>query len=311
MADSLFLKETTSEMKLLIFRLGKTPYGINVDKVREIIPRTKTTVIPHAPRAVEGSFMLREEVLTLINLGEYLEIEGDATSHGEGAIIIVQFNKVRCGILVDSVEVIHTLKWDQIEPPSIYLTDLGAPLTGITKVNEQTVLIADFESIIGRILGTYGDDAEDDIQPQAITPRDIHILLADDSGVLRKSMVKFLHRHGYNKLTVCSDGLEAWEKLQRMKMSGGNKCHAVVSDIEMPRMNGLMLTSRIKADPELKDMTVVIYSSMITAENTEKGRTVGADAQVGKPDSLEMIHALENCLIQRGLLEPATDTVMT
>lgn len=300
MAKGILLEAGTNEMELLVFRLDKVPFGINVAKVREIIQRTKTITIPHSPAAVEGSFRLRERVLTLVNLGSYFGMEGPKVREGQGMIIVVEFNNISCGILVDTVEVIHRLRWDQIQPPSHYLMNLRAPVTGTAQVDKETVLIADFETIIGDILGLESATVPDEEEVPYCEPNDIRIILADDSALLRTSLTRILNQHGYENLTICSDGQEAWEAIAGRMQNPKEAFDLVLSDIEMPRMDGLHLTSRIKQEPQLSGVPVVLFSSLINDDNIRKCQAVGADGQVSKPNSEELIHTIESCLEKAG-----------
>ncbi len=297
MAKGILLEAGTNEMELLVFRLDKVPFGINVAKVREIIQRTETIRIPHSPAAVEGSFKLRDRVLTLVNLGSFFRMEGDNTQSGEGMIIVVEFNNLICGILVDTVEVIYRLSWDQINPPSQYLMNIQAPVTGTAQVEGETVLIADFESIVGSILGLESAIIEDqDIQEDSVTKKDLRVLVVDDSTILRKSLTKILNKHGYHNLVVCSDGQEAWETINERKDQPNGAFDVIVSDIEMPRMDGMHLTSKIKQDPDLKQIPVILFSSLINKENAKKCEAVGADAWINKPDGEVMVQKIEELL---------------
>lgn len=290
----------TNEMELLVFRLGSTPFGINVAKVREIVQRSKTISIPFTPDTIEGSFKLRDEVLTLVNLWKCFDMEAEQSQQVEGMTIIVEFNQIRCGILVDKVERIHRLSWDKIQPPPQYLVDLGAPITGVSDIEEKVVLIVDFETIISDVLGVQSVSvAEDDqIVDIAVSSKDARILIVDDSSVVRKSLVQRLTQHGYENLTVCTDGQHAWDTINSQRNGGDGLFDLVLSDIEMPQMDGLHLTSKIKDDPELKDVPVVLFSSLITKDNFRKGVSVGANAQVSKPDSEGMMKAVEDNLAQ-------------
>ncbi len=311
MGSGILLEAGINEMELLIFRLDNTTFGINVAKVREIIQRPETIAIPHSPEAVEGSFTLRDKVLTLVNLGHYFEMQGEETQKGEGLIIIVEFNDICCGVLVDGVEMIHRLHWDQIEPPSPYLMNLKAPVTGSVKVDEKTVLIADFETILAEILGIQlaspSEDGEDSGPDEAkVHAREnIRILFADDSATLRSAVKRVLTKGGFTNLAVATDGQQAWDTIVQKKAEvgeGKNPFDLILTDIEMPRMDGLHLTSKIKQDPELRVIPVVLFSSLITEDNRRKGEAVGADAQVSKPDSDEMLHAVEECLAKSGVM---------
>ncbi len=302
MSEGVRLEAGTDEMKLLVFKLGGTSFGINVSRVREIIERMKTIKVPYTPPMVEGIFKLRDEVLTLVKLGFHFDMEGEVTARGEGAIIIVEFNQTRYGILVDSVEAIYSLTWEQIEPPSSYLTDMRAPVTGITKINGDTILIADFETITEDVLGIQSANIPDDVDQEPKEKKDVKVLLADDSSVLRTSLTRILKHNGYCDLTICNDGQEAWETLMNNQKEDKTPFDIVISDIEMPRLNGLSLTTKIKEEQSLKDIPVVLFSSLINKENIKIAQDAGADAQVSKPLSGEMIDAVENCLKKRGRL---------
>ncbi len=295
MEQGILLEAGTNELELLVFKLGTTPFAINVAKVREIIQPCQTIGIPYAPDAVEGSFKIRDEILTLVNLGRHFSMAGEAVNRGEGMIIVVEMNDVRCGILVDTVERIYRLRWDQILLPSPYLTSLHVPITGVVNIDSAVVLVADFETIIGQILGVQSVHLSESPEPEANSNQDAHILLVDDSELVRKTLVQRLGQAGFDHLTVCTDGQHAWETIQTQQAENG-LCNLVLSDIEMPRMDGLHLTSKIKSDPELKTIPVVLFSSLITADNLKKGKSVGADAQVSKPNGEEMIEAIETWL---------------
>lgn len=299
MANDILLEAGTNEMELLVFKLDTTSFGINVAKVREIVLRTNTITIPHAPCGVEGSFKLRDRVLTLVNLASYFNMEGQEVRDGKGMIIVVEFNNITCGVLVDKVEAIHRLSWDQIKPPSQYLMNMDAPITGTANVNDVTVLVADFESIISQILGLESASMPDSQSQISGDAKQARILLADDSSVLRTSLIRILTHAGYENLTVCSDGQEAWDKIDELRNEPNGSFDLVLSDIEMPQMDGLHLTAKIKEDPQLKDIPVILFSSLITQDNLNKGQAVGADAQVSKPDSDGMIEAIETCLQKR------------
>ena len=297
----------TNEMELLVFTLKSTPFGVNVAKVREIIQRSDTNAIPYSHPAVDGTFKLRNRVLTQINLGRHFAMEGEQTRQGEGMTIIIEFNNIRCGILVDSVERIFRLRWDDIQPPSHYLINLETPITGVVNLDDKVVLIADFETIIGKILGIQSIETTEEGEDKSVSVKDAHILLVDDSAIVRKSLVRTLNQHGYKNLTVCTDGQHAWETIQQAPAKGEDGLFdLVLSDIEMPQMDGFHLTSKIKSNPELKKMPVILFSSLISKDNHQKGISVGADAQIAKPNSQEMVKVIETFLTEKKTLATAT-----
>ena len=295
MGQSILLEAGTNELELLVFRLGQTPFGINVAKVREIIQPRTTIKIPYAPAGVEGSFKIREEVLTLINLGRYLNIESDVSQLMDRMVIVVELNQTRCGILVDEVQRIFRLKWEQIQAPSQYLIDLDAPISGTVNIDQRVILIADFETIVGRILNVQSIEVTEEPATE-IPQQQPNILLADDSSLVRLALIRNLKQKGFTRLTVCNDGQHAWETIESKRHDPDGPFDLVLSDIEMPRMDGFSLTKRIKEDPELNHIPVVLFSSLINEANLHKGQSVGADAQISKPNGERLFQTITSCL---------------
>lgn len=296
MEQGILLEAGTNELELLVFKLGNTPFGINVAKVREIIQPCKTITVPHTPSAVEGTIRVRDEILTLIHLGRHFGMMNDTMDPVDRMVIIVEFNDIRCAVLVDEVQRIHRLTWDQIQAPSQYLTNFEAPITGIVNIEDQVVLVVDFETIIGEILDVQSVLVDNVPSELPVDKTQARILLVDDSTFVRSTLVRNLQERGYQQLTVCTDGQHAWDTIESKRHTEEGPCDLILSDIEMPRMDGLHLTSRIKQDTQLQHIPVVLFSSLITSDNLKKGKSVGADAQVSKPNGEEMIQAIETCL---------------
>ncbi len=293
--SGILLKAGTNEMELLVFKLGDALFGVNVAKVREIVSRIPTINIPNSPAIVEGSFRLRDEVLSLINVGRHFGMQGPETLEGNGLIIVMEFTKQRCGILVDAVEQIYRISWEKIKPPSEYLTNFNAPITGVVNLEIGIVLIADFEKIIGETLGLSQEIDE----AARIKIGDLRILLAEDSSTIRKSLRSIFEKTGIQDLTVCSDGQEAWEKLNEMADQGAVPIDIVITDIEMPRLDGLTLTKNIKDSDRLRHLPVVLFSSIISSTNQKKGEQVGADAQVTKFEGDTLLRTIKEVLARK------------
>ncbi len=295
MSQSILTEAGTNELELLVFRVGKTPFGINVAKIREIIQPKKTISIPYAPSAVEGSLRVREDILTLVNLGRYLNMEMDEDDQNR-MVVIVEFNNIRCGILVDEVQRIYRLKWEQVLAPSQYLIDLEAPITGTVNIEDSVVLVADFETIVGNILNIHSVKISPDSGNEAMGNENAHILLADDSSMVRTALEKNLRNKGFNNLTICTDGQHAWEQIQAHDQESDTPVDLVLSDIEMPRMDGFHLTAKIKEEARFNKVPVVLFSSLITPANLNKGISVGADAQISKPNGEELVNTINEQL---------------
>ena len=300
MSDKILLEAGTNEMELLVFNVGGVAFGVNVAKVKEMVPRTETVRIPKSPEVVEGSFMLREEVVTLVNLGKYLKLESETSDEDQQLIIVVEFSSMVCGVLVDSIEIIHRLSWQDFQPPPDYLAKSGIPLTAIALVDDRVVQVLDFESILGEILNLAGANVEATQSANGESEfGETRVLIADDSRVIRESVSQVLRNAGFANLTVCTDGQHAWDTIEASRQPGTLPFDIVLSDIEMPRMDGLHLTYRIKKDAELQKIPVILFSSLIREETANKGKQVGADAQITKFEGDELILAVKDLLASR------------
>ena len=296
MEKELLLESDTNKMELLIFGISGTNYGINVDKVKEIISNIKITSIPQSHVCVEGSFILRDRILSLVNLKKRFNPGLEVAGSDNTLVIIIEFNNQQYGLLIDTVDRIHRLNWDQIEPPASLLTNLNAPITAIAKVEDETVLIPDIEGIFNDIFGGINEDDSSDNQEIPENRKHAKILIVDDSASIRKRMVSRLNNLGFMNLKVCNDGQEAWETLKKNIIKDNTLFDVIILDIEMPRMNGLQLTKKIKTHPDIKNTPVVLFSSIISEDNKSKGEQVGADAQVTKFEDNELVELIDSFL---------------
>ena len=294
MAQGILLESGTNELELLVFRVGEIAFGINVAKVRELIQRAPTIAIPNTPQAIEGSFKLRDSVLTLVNLAKYLDV--DSRPDNDGLIIIIELCETRCGVLVDGVEMIHRLRWDNIEPPSPFITQLNAPITAVARIEDRVIQILDFETILSDLLGVAMDKLDGVTLKSDIDRSCATVLLVDDSITVRQTIENLLNKLGFGEVIICVDGEDAWQHLTHRKEQGLKPVDVVLSDVEMPRMDGMNLTARIRSDAVLAQTPVVLFSSIISGETSHRSLSVGANAQVTKSDTKGLIEALDTCL---------------
>jgi len=289
MESGILLEAGTNEMELLVFRVGELQFGVNVAKVRELIPAVKPVRLPGAPAEIAGTFRRRDELLTLINLAKHLGVESVDPAGGSGLVVVIELNNISCGVLIDAVDRIYRLRWEQVESPASAILDGGAPVTSVARIDNQIVVILDFEAIMEDLLGDGERAAAVDVPDStAAALSSKRMLVADDSPTIRSAVVNILRSVGITQLTVCQNGDEAWRALEASKLSG-ESFDIVLSDIEMPGIDGLHLTSRIKQDPALKSTPVVLFSSLIRPETMNKGIQVGADAQIVKFHSQELL----------------------
>ena len=287
----ILLESGTNELEVLVFGLGEGSFGVNVAKVREVILPRELVARPNQPRGVVGMFNLRGRIMPLIDLRTHLNIPGDPVANG-GRIIVTEFNGVLAAFRVDRVEQIYRMSWQSMrEVPET--GDEHFAITGITEINNRLVLMLDFESILDQI--NMEDKLHvDKVENKAGVDRStIRLWLAEDSRFIHNLMRKVLLASGYTQLTSFTNGEKAWKQFQALRDQPDRLPHAMITDIEMPMMDGLALCRRIKEDAGLRQIPVILFSSLITDDTRHKGRQVGADDQISKPQLPELVHLVD------------------
>ncbi len=296
METNILLENGTNELEVLEFTLKGNHYGINVAKIREILSYREVTPIPNAHPYVEGIFMPRDEMITVISLRRCLDMEEEP---GKGLFIITNFNKLNIAFHVDEVIGIHRVSWaDIIKPDSTVNSKDQGVSTGVIKLDNKLVVILDFEKIVTYISPETGLKVSDLEEMEDRSRVNAPIVIAEDSPLLSKLITDCLKKSGYTNLNVNMNGQEAWDKLVQYKEEGTlrDHCHCVITDIEMPLMDGHRLTKLIKSDDEMKDIPVIIFSSLVNEEMRRKGESLGADAQLTKPEIGHLVEAIDRLI---------------
>jgi len=292
------LESGTNELEILEFSVGGNYYGINVSKVREILPYSAPTPVPNTHPAVEGVFMPRGEIITIVNLSKSLGL--NLPNQSSDMYIITNFNKLNVGFHVQKVHGIHRLSWTQINMPDATINAGGQGVaTGIVKLGEKLIVILDFEKIVSDISPETGLRTSQLDSLQERERNMVPILIAEDSPFLEKMIVDCLNKAGYMNVIKTANGQEAWDILCSYKQKGNldEYIRLVVTDIEMPQMDGHHLTKLIKADPVLGKLPVVIFSSLINEQMYKKGEAIGADAQLTKPEIGQLVEAIDKLIL--------------
>ncbi|MEG0979140.1 MAG: chemotaxis protein [Oscillospiraceae bacterium] len=278
------------------FTISGELFGINVAKVREIIRAQKIKKMPNSNPVVEGVFKPREDIITVVDLGKYLNLS-EFKKDGHDIFIVTYFNNLHFAFHVESVVGIDRISWTSIKKPdkAIYGGNEGAA-TGIAEFQDRLITILDFEKIIAEI------SPESSIQVESInelgkrSDSEKTILIAEDSMLLAKLIMESLHKSGYKKIVKTENGQEAWDFLLEVKKSGDkvkNHIDCIVTDIEMPLMDGHRLTKLIKDDSVLKEIPVILFSSLISNEMRVKGKQLGADEQISKPEIANLVSVID------------------
>ncbi len=292
----ILLESGTNELELLEFVVGNQHYGINVAKISELCPYVEPTLVPNAHEYIEGIFMPRESIITVIDLAKALGIpmRDDRSSD---MYIITNFNKLQTAFHVQEVLGIHRVSWEDIAKPDSTISRNGKGIaTGITKIDGKIIIVLDFEKIVTEINPETGLKLSEIENMGERARNDYTILLAEDSPLLLEMLKKCLSKAGYTHLIPTTNGQEAWNTLDRMMKDGaviGKDLSLVITDIEMPQMDGHHLTKKIKNDPRMEGLPVVIFSSLVNDEMKRKGEALGVDAQLSKPEIGRLVHQLD------------------
>ena len=296
MDSKILLENGTNELEILEFVVDGNSYGINVAKIREIIQYSPVTPVPNAHPSVEGIFMPRDAMITAIDLRNCLQ---RGQSQPGGLFIITSFNKLDIAFHVDSVIGIHRVSWvDIIKPGATVTTAEDGISTGIIKINGKLIIILDFEKIVTDINPETGLKVTEIDALGEREGTDVPILIAEDSSLLRKLIIDSLKKAGYDNIIKTENGEEAWQYITKCKNAGtlARDVHLLITDIEMPLMDGHRLTKLVKTDDATKDIPVIIFSSLVNDEMRRKGEELGADAQLSKPEIGNLVKVIDNLL---------------
>ncbi len=293
----ILLESGTNELEVLVFSLAGQRYGVNVAKVREVIKPVTTASLPGSHAAVDGVFQLREKVIPLVNLQRALDLSGSGEG-GEGKIIVMEFNDTRVAFLVDTVEQIYRVSWKDVSSAPDGSGLSAAPLTSIAFIDEAMIPMLDFERLVFEIAGVDLFDEPEQSENEGANRGAVRILLAEDSHVMRMLIEKNLSKAGYRNLTLCNDGQQAWDALQENHRDHGEAgpFDLLITDIEMPQIDGLHLTRRIREHDYWDTLPIIIFSSIVSIDNEKKCRSVGADAQITKPQLGELVSLVDGIM---------------
>lgn len=299
MDSKILLENGTNEFEVLEFTLNGNSYGINVAKIKEIITYQPVTPVPNAHPSIEGIFMPRDTMITAIDLKNCLQ---RGVSEPGGLFIVTNFNKLDIAFHVDSVVGIHRVSWREIiKPGSTVSTSEDGVSTGIIKFDDRLIIILDFEKIVTDINPETGLKITDIEELGERHRIDVPILIAEDSPLLNKLIVESLHKAGYVNLIHTENGQQAYDVIQECKKEGTLKDHVqcIITDIEMPLMDGHRLTKLVKSDDETKDIPIIIFSSLVNEDMMRKGEALGANAQLSKPEIGNLVRVVDDLVLNK------------
>lgn len=296
----------TNKLEILMFSLGteacsgrRETFGINVFKVREVMRTPQITRAPEMPAAVEGMVSLRGTLVPVVDLGKYA---GVSTEHKPEIMIVTEYNGHTQGFLVEAVDTILRLDWSQMRvPPAMLISNLGGLVTAVTEISDgRLVMMLDVEKVLSET--THYDD---EFMYRGLTPisdGQRTVFFADDSSVARKQIERTLDALGLKHMGSVN-GRAAWAELQKIaeyatsvRRSLKDMVSAILTDVEMPEMDGYMLTKQIKSDPRFAGIPVIMHSSLSGMSNRALGQSVGVDEYVPKFEPQRLAETLARLL---------------
>jgi len=296
----ILLESGTNELEIVMFEIDSNLFGINVLKVREIINAMEVTPIPNSHHHVEGIIRLREEVLPVVNLAKVLKMK-ETAEPSKDKFIIAELNQVKIAFRVHHVSRIYRISWEQIEKPTDLSAGDQAYAIGIIKLEDRMSILLDFEKVVVEIDPESGVNVD---KIKELGPRERstkQIVIAEDSAVLRQLLHDTLNEVGYENLKFFENGKEAWEYLDLIAEKDSflpeRDVNLIISDIEMPQMDGHHLTDKIKKHPKLHEIPVIIFSSLITRDLYHKGERVGANEQISKPEIVTLVEKIDELIL--------------
>ncbi|HDZ9198210.1 TPA: chemotaxis protein [Vibrio cholerae] len=319
-SSTILTESGTNELEIIEFHLekvlpdGRTKtcyYGINVAKVREVIRVPETTDYPNAQPHMIGVFSSREILTPLVDLAGWLGVP-TSTDISKKYVIVTDFNRMTNGFLIDSISRIHRISWNDVESPSQFL-EAGEQdcVVAVVRQDKKLIMILDFEKIISDINPELSMEKYDvtvdrkvDLNQRMVTKRNAKtIMVVDDSAFIRSLIQDTLSSAGYN-IIACKDGGEAHEKLMELKQSAKEEnipvselVDAVVTDVEMPRMDGMHLIKRLREDDSYATMPIVMFSSLMSDDNRSKALALGANDTLTKPEIGKMVAMMDKYIL--------------
>ncbi len=307
---NILLESGTNELEIVEFYINEEGYrghyGINVAKVVEIIRMENVTTMPQmGHQSVLGVFPYRDgKVIPLVDLAIFLDKEPESVE--DPKIIVTEFNRVQTAFLVSGVNRIYRLSWSDVEPPGKFLEKMSSQsITGVVKIEDRVVFLVDLEAIVATLqpslaMKVYDTDLAE--KPK----KKFRIIHVDDSASIRQLVGRMLEQDGRFEVMQCQDGREAFNKLLEIKKEAlktdtpvEHFVQGIITDIEMPYMDGLTLCKEIKEDPFFAKLSIAVFSSLITDALSHKAESVGADAQYAKPDLQSIANKMYELILER------------
>ncbi|BEP28085.1 chemotaxis protein [Helicovermis profundi] len=297
--NGILLETGTGELEILHFIVKDEHYAINVVKVKEILEIENLSKVPNSHPSVAGISLIRGDVISIVDMKHVLENEKNEDIK-KSMVLVCEFNKIKVAFAIDEVLGIARIKWSDIHKPSAITSD--TLVIGNINLKDEIIMLLDFEKIVMDISPAAGINVDRmaDVEENSAR-KDVKIVLADDSPLIRTVLKNTLSMAGFDELRFFDDGKQALDYIMKIYDAKGkdfiNDINLLITDIEMPQLDGHTLTRTIKEHKDLKKLPVIIFSSLITGDLRHKGEAVGADAQLSKPEVAGLVELIDSIMM--------------
>lgn len=293
----ILLESGTGEVEILHFTVAGIHYAINVVKVKELLQIENISKVPNSHPAVSGLSLIRGEMISIVDLLYVLENKKNENVK-TSMTLVCEFNKIKVGFAIESVLGINRIGWNMISKPDNLTSN--SLVIGNINLNNQIIMLLDFEKIVMDINPNTGINIDRAKNIEVKDRSNFKVAIADDSPMIRKVLLDTLTMAGFTKLKFFDDGMQAYDYLMMLAEKKGedfvNDIDLLITDIEMPQLDGHALTRRVKEHRVLRKLPVIIFSSLITDDLLHKGESVGADAQMSKPEIENLVKLIDSIL---------------
>ena len=309
--QEILLESGTNEMEIIEFYLGTQSFGINVHKLKEIIPfdTLALTAVPGSAPGMLGTLLLRGNTIPLIDLKAHVGQKRSASGADVRHVVLVcEFNDRINGFKVDGVNQIHRVSWNDVQPMANFIDQYRPRFTGSINIDGREILIVDLEHIVAEFDPESALDYNAEISQNnegSKLPdirKNYRLMLAEDSSLIRDGIEKILKTAGYEDVEIFVDGQDCYDRIMQLKQSAAGNgqvsdyLNLLISDIEMPKMDGLTLCKKIKDDSVLRQVKVIMFSSLINEQMARKCDQVGADGYATKPQIPYLVEMMDKLL---------------
>jgi len=298
------LNDETSALELMEFTMAGDSFGINVAKVTEIMRYSPVTPMTQSHPCIDGVFKPRGKLVTVINLPRYMALE-ERETHDQDMLMITNFDNISSAFLVHTVEGMHRIKWGDVEKPSSIIYGANdSVITGTAKIDDRIITIIDFEKVLYDINPETGLSISEVQRLGVRENTEKPVVVVEDSVFLRRMLLEALEVAGYKNITSFDNGQDAWDYLERCRAECvasitpiDKRVSIVITDIEMPRMDGHHLTKLIKGDDILSRLPVIVFSSLIDETQKNNGEQLGVSAHLAKPQIGKLVEVMDSCIL--------------